>query len=423
MREGWKTAKLSELCDIQLGKTPARANSSYWDQERSTGNVWLSIADLLKSEANNVSDSKEYLSDKGAKLCKIVKKGTLLVSFKLTLGRVAFAGKDLYTNEAIAALIIHDEQIINRDYLFYFLHFFDWVKAAQDDVKLKGMTLNKAKLKEILVVVPPLPEQKRIVAILDEAFAGIATAVANTEKNLANARELFESYLQNLFSKNEAGWRVKSLESFSNIVNGYAFKSGDFSHQNEVKSIKITNVGVYEFRHESDNYLPKNYIEEYRRYKAYEGDVVVALTRTIISSGLKVAVVPAEYDGALINQRVAAVQVNEEVMPKQILQAFLSTRMAVDYVRSNVNELMQPNLSIKDLKAFPIPVPPADKISSVANQITEIRDKADQLSALNRTKLDSLKELKQTLLQKAFSGELTAGMAAFDAMRQVEEIA
>ena len=141
---------------------------------------------------------------------------------------------------------------------------------------------------------------------------------------------------------------------------------------------------------------------------AYEGDVVVALTRTIISSGLKVAIVPAEYDGALINQRVAAVQVDEDIMPKQILQAFLSTKIAIDYVRSNVNELMQPNLSIKDLKAFPIPVPPADQLSSVSNQIAEFGEKKNQLVALYVSKIDSLKELKQSLLQKAFSGELTA---------------
>lgn len=195
MRTEWKTKKLGELCQIELGKTPARADMSFWDEKRESNNVWLSIADLLNAKDNLVIDSKEYLSDKGAAVSKIVHKGTLLVSFKLTLGRLAFAGCDLYTNEAIAALALFNENELSKEFLFYFLHFFDWIKAAQNDVKLKGMTLNKAKLKELQIHFPPLLEQQRIVGILDKAFDCIASAKANTKNNLQNAHALFESQL------------------------------------------------------------------------------------------------------------------------------------------------------------------------------------------------------------------------------------
>ena len=103
-------------------------------------NVWLSIADLLNAEGMIISDSKEYISDDGAKLSKFVKKGTLLASFKLTLGRLAFAGKDLYTNEAIAALTIRNEQEILKEYLYHYLTFFDWHGAVEGDIKVKGKT-------------------------------------------------------------------------------------------------------------------------------------------------------------------------------------------------------------------------------------------------------------------------------------------
>ena len=96
MKNGWEIKKLGEICQIELGKTPARANKAFWDERKETGNVWLSIADLLNAEDDIVVDSKEYLSDQGANISKIVSKGTLLVSFKLTLGRLAFAGRDLY---------------------------------------------------------------------------------------------------------------------------------------------------------------------------------------------------------------------------------------------------------------------------------------------------------------------------------------
>ena len=106
MNNGWQTRKLGDLCEIKLGKTPARANEKFWDKKRETSNVWLSIADLINADDNVVVDSKEYLSDNGAAISKIVRKGTLLASFKLTLGRLAFAGRELFTNEAIAALNI-----------------------------------------------------------------------------------------------------------------------------------------------------------------------------------------------------------------------------------------------------------------------------------------------------------------------------
>jgi len=157
----WEIKSLGELCQIELGKTPSRGNKTFWDTEKTTTNVWLSIADLLNSKDNIVSDSKEYISDKGAEICKVVKSGTLLVSFKLTLGRLAFAGRDLFTNEAIAALTIKNEKELSKEFLYHCLNYFDWNSATDGDIKIKGRTLNKEKLKEIPIPLPPLPEQQR----------------------------------------------------------------------------------------------------------------------------------------------------------------------------------------------------------------------------------------------------------------------
>ncbi|GHT23996.1 hypothetical protein AGMMS49953_05540 [Endomicrobiia bacterium] len=89
----WEVKKLGEACNIELGKTPYRGNVSFWDKDKNTKNVWLSIADLLNAQNKVILDSKEYISDEGTNIAKIVKKGTLLLSFKLTLGRLAFAGQ------------------------------------------------------------------------------------------------------------------------------------------------------------------------------------------------------------------------------------------------------------------------------------------------------------------------------------------
>jgi len=339
--------------------------------------------------------------------------GDLLYAWSASFGPRIWEGQKVIYHYHIWKIEI-DETKVDKHYMF---HLLDWdteqIKLAQGT----GTTMvhvTKGAMENRVLPFPSIPEQQHIVAILDQAFADIEKARANAEKNLKNARELFDSYLQQVFSQRGEGWEVRPLESFSTIVNGFAFKSGDFSPNNKAKSIKITNVGVYNFVEESDNYLPKDYLDKYDSYKAYEGDIVVALTRTIISAGLKVAVVPTNYDASLINQRVAAVQVNENIMPKEMLQAFLSTSIAIKYVKSNVSELMQPNLSIKDLKAFPIPVPPSGKKLAICNNISDIKNQVDQLVGVYETKLKSLDELKKSLLQKAFSGELTKskGIAA-----------
>ncbi|NDD67260.1 restriction endonuclease subunit S, partial [bacterium] len=163
----WEYKNLSEVCSIAIGKTPSRSNKSYWDVEKKTNNVWLSIADISSAKSKTISNSKEYVSDIGASLFKPVVKGTLLMSFKLSLGKLAYAGTDLRTNEAIVALPIKNSMQLLNEFLYYYLSFYDWDKEAGNDIKVKGKTLNKEKLKNIKVPLPPLPTQQTIVAKLD----------------------------------------------------------------------------------------------------------------------------------------------------------------------------------------------------------------------------------------------------------------
>ena len=192
MKEGWSLKRLGDLCEIELGGTPSRANPHFWDTAKTTGNVWLSIADLPRGIHARAIDSKEYISDEAARNAKFVKAGTLLVSFKLTLGRLAYAGRNLCTNEAIAALYINDRSGLLKEYLYWFLTYFDWDAASEGDDKIKGRMLNKAKLMGLNVVFPPLSEQQRIVAILDEVFEGFTVAAANAEKNLKSSKRALQ---------------------------------------------------------------------------------------------------------------------------------------------------------------------------------------------------------------------------------------
>jgi type I restriction enzyme S subunit len=172
--------KLDDIATLSLGKTPSRSNPKLWDKEKNSKNIWLSIADLSASNQLYIEDSKEYVSDEGAKLFKEVPEETLIMSFKLSIGKLAITKCSLRTNEAIIAMPIKDKKLIMKEYLYYYLSSMNWDAIAGKDIKVKGKTLNKTKLKELPILVPPLAEQQRIVAKLDTAFAEIDRASALT---------------------------------------------------------------------------------------------------------------------------------------------------------------------------------------------------------------------------------------------------
>lgn len=398
MKVGWRSERLGDLCNIELGKTPSRADKSYWDETRRSDNVWLSIADLLNVEDGFACDSKEYLTDKGALISKVVKKGTLLASFKLTLGRLAFAGRDLYTNEAIAALTIHDETALSKEFLFYSLHFFDWDKACEGDVKLKGKTLNKAKLKEVLIHFPSLPEQQRIVTILDEAFEGIAAAKANADKNLQNAREVFESHSHRIFSQCRGGWAAKTLGETYDVRDG-THDSPKY-HASGFPLITSKNLKRDGLSFQDVSLISKQDFNKINQRSAvHKGDVLFAMIGTIGNPTL------VTVDPAFAIKNVALFK----VPPGQsgaFLKHYLASGVVVSKMSKEAKGTTQKFVGLGYLRGFPINVPDLSTQEQVVQELDQLEGETRNLEGIYHQKLAALDELKQSLLHRAFNGDL-----------------
>ena len=195
----WNTVKLEKIVNIDIGKTPSRNNTKYWDKEKKNSNVWVSIRDMSKLSGLYVDDSREYISNEGAKLFKEVPKNTLIMSFKLSIGKLAITKINLRTNEAIAAFKIKDTTIVCNEYLYYYLSSLNWDIIAGHDIKVKGKTLNKAKLKEILIVLPSLIVQKSIVAKLDTIFDEIDNDILLKKNKIDEFNSLKLSIFKNMF--------------------------------------------------------------------------------------------------------------------------------------------------------------------------------------------------------------------------------
>jgi type I restriction enzyme S subunit len=413
MNSGWLSNKLGNLCEIELGRTPSRAQSVYWDDRRETGNVWLSIADLLNAEDNIVVDSREYVSAKGAELCKLVSNGTLLVSFKLTLGRLAFAGRDLFTNEAIAALTPLSGSALSKEFLFYFLQYFDWVKAAEHDVKLKGMTFNKAKLKEIEVHFPAArSEQQRIVRILDEAFEGIATAKANAEQNRRNARGLFESHLQSEFSRRSCSWVTISLEALlerewieSHLDGNHG---GDYPRKEEFvrEGIPYISAMCIDDDERIDmsraKYLLPARAALLRKGIAKNNDVLFAHNATVGP----VAVLRTDEEKVILGTSLTYYRCN----PRYILPEYLAHYMRSFAFKKQYLQVMRQStrnqVPITKQREFYHVIPPIDEQKRMIVALDALLESGRGLTRVYEQKLAALEELKKSLLHQAFTGQL-----------------
>ena len=392
MKSGWQKKTIGDLCEVIAGQSPEGKfynidgkGMPFYQGKKDFGAKFIEAPTTWTTQST-----------------KVAKEGDILMSVRAPVGPVNFATDEVCIGRGLAAIRSSDG--LNRDFLFYQLwHLQPEISGREGAV---FASINKSEIEALPVAYAPLDEQKRIVAKLDEAFVGLAKAKEKAEKNLQNARALFESHLQSVFTQRGPGWVEKPLETVASILNGYAFKSTDFSAKEGTKCIKITNVGVREFVSSSDGYLPESFAAEYEKVSVNEGSIVIALTRTIIAGGLKVAVVPEEYDGALLNQRVASIIANEKELNGAFLFAYLSTQTVVDYVKERVNTLMQPNLSITDLRSMPIPAPPRREQNKITEQLDFLREETQRLARLYEQKLEALESLKKSILHEAFSGNL-----------------
>lgn len=181
----WPLAALPDLCNIFIGRTPDRGNSRYWG----TGHYWLSIADM--NQGKFIARTKETITNEAVRECncRVVEPGTLMMSFKLSIGKLSFAKVPMFTNEAIAALPIRNPKRLDSEYLYYALLATDLEEGT--DRAVKGVTLNLEKFNNIFLPLPPLDEQQRIAAILQKAD--------RVRRLRRYARALSESVLQGVF--------------------------------------------------------------------------------------------------------------------------------------------------------------------------------------------------------------------------------
>lgn len=422
MKNDWEIKKLGEVCEINIGRTPERGNFKMWDKEKKTENVWLSIADLNNTENGYISDSTEYVSDNAVPKMKLVKANTLLMSFKLTIGRCAITKRDLFTNEAIAALPILDKNL-DLFFLKYYLENFDWAKLTEGDVKVKGKTLNKEKLKEVPITLPPLEEQKRIVKILDEKFAMLETVKANAKANLQNAKDLFQSQLTKAFMEEsnpstcEAGgaslqtshlpqhalkWEKKRLGDCTSIIGDGLHGTPKYDENGNYYFINGSNLTITDIVFTPETKRVNE--TEYQKYKVELNENTVFLSINGSTLGKRTAFYNNEP--VILGKSACYINVKSNTLNKYFLRHFLSSDIFQEYAWKEKTGAAIPNLGLKAMRDLKIPLPPLPEQKRIVKELDTLSEKVRQLQEIYTKQIADCDELKQSLLQKAFTGEL-----------------
>ncbi len=281
------------------------------------------------------------------------------------------------------------------------MSFYDWDLATKGDVKVKGKTLNKSKLKELEIRYPKsLEEQKRIVLILDKVFAEIEKAKSNVQQNLKNAKELFESCLHRVFENKDEEWKEKTLKQIS-----VDFGRGKSKHR--PRNDKKLYGGEYPFIQTGNIRNCDHFISDYSQtYNEVgltqsklwpKGTICITIAANIAETGVLTfdACFPDSVIGIVVNKQLADLDYVE-----YLLQSFKVNLQALGKGSAQDNI----NLGTFENKLFPFPS--VEKQQTIVKELNALSTETKILEDIYQKKIESIKELKKSILEKAFQGEL-----------------
>lgn len=402
---GWGEQKLSLLCDMFTDGDWVESKDQSPEGVRliQTGNVGEGVFKDRRDKSRFISE--ETFS---RLKCTEILEGDCLVSrLPDPVGRsclIPYTGEKMIT--AVDCTIIR----LNRSHLLpEFFNYFTQSYAYLNVVEslTSGATrkrISRKNLGEVPIPLPPIPEQQRIVAILNQAFADIEKARANAEKNLKNARELFDSYLNQVFSQRGEGWVENKLGDVCSFENGDRGKNYPSRAKFVESGIAFINAGHIDdgrVDFSKMNYISQETFALLSRGKIQVDDVLFCLRGSLG----KFAVIESEQQGAIASSLVIVRPRSDLSVP--FLLHYLRSGLCKNMILKYAAGAAQPNLGAKDLAKFTISVPNESIQADVSGQLDVLMGEIDKLEKLYQAKLVSLDELKKSLLQKAFSGELT----------------
>ncbi len=373
MKEGWEIKKLSDVLKIQNGYA---FDAKLFTIEK--GVPLIRIRDIKEGVGTVTNFNGKY--DKKYE----VNAGDFLIGMDGEFGCYEWKGDTALLNQRVCRLQEFSDKLYPR-FLFYGIN--KYLKAIEDVTAFATVKhISSKQIENIEIPLPPLPEQKRIVAILDEAFAAIDKAKANAEQNLKNAKELFESYLQSVFENKSERWELRYIDEVCTEI----FAGGD-APKNNFSLNKSENHAIPIYA----NSVKKRGLYGYTDFaRVTEPSITIAAR----GSGTGHTEIRREKYFPIV--RLIVLIPNTELVTLEFLKYKIDT---LDILRSGS---AIPQLTVPMIKGYKIPLVSPEKQVIIVQNLNQLNAEIKKLEAIYQQKINDLEELKKSVLQKAFAGEL-----------------
>jgi len=397
----WELVALGELAIIQSGGTPSRSKPSYWG-----GDIpWVKISDIKQLY---VDEATEFITEDGLKnsSARIFPKGTILLTIFATIGRIGILNFDATTNQAIAGITPNEK--IESKFLVYAL-----IQLSKTFLeKAKGVAqknINLSILKESLIPLPPLAEQKRIVAKLDETFKHIEIL----KSKLDGIPVLLKQFKQTVLTHAVTG-KLININGFDIVSLGgeladvkYGTSQKSFYDSDGTPVLRIPNVKYGEI--EIGNLKYSNLeAREYDKLKLSEGDILIIRSNGSISIVGQTAIIRKESAGYAYAGYLVRLRTNSQLNAEYLNYVFKS-----NFLRKQIEEMARStsginNINTDEIKNLQIPLPNIDEQKGIVQKLESLFSIADKIECQYKVLNAKTDKLPQALLAKAFKGELVA---------------
>jgi type I restriction enzyme S subunit len=401
MKAGWTQRKIDDICDFRGGGTPSKANENYWRGEI----PWVSPKDM-KSDV--ITDSIDHISANAIEesTTNLIPSGSVLVVVRSgILARtvpVAITGREVAINQDIKALC--PDKSVDSWFLFYFL------KSRLEEMLAlasRGATVHRImadQIRAMEIPVPPLPEQQRIVGVLDEAFASLATAQAHAAQNLQNARALFESHLNAIFTQRGKGWVEKTMEEVaaSDCSLSYGIVQPGEEVEDGLPVVRPTDLTRTKIGLDGLKRIDPKLAESYQRTSLQGGELLLCVRG---STGV-ISMAAPELKGANVTRGIVPIRLNSMLLSQDFGFHLLRAEPVQTQIRAKTYGAALMQINIGDLRKIVVAVPALNEQRAIATQLDALAAETQRLTRIYEQKLAALAELKKSLLHQAFSGEL-----------------
>ena len=391
---------------MESGHTPSRRHPEYWG-----GSIpWVSIRDAKAGHGKTLKTTDEQTNEMGIlnSSARVLPAGTVCLSRTASVGYVTVLGQPMATSQDFVSWVCGPG--LEPDFLKHLL-----IAEGKDLLRFASGSVHQTiyfpEAKAFHVCLPDRSEQQRIVAILDEAFEGIATAKANAEKNLQSAHELIGSGYQAISeSLDRSHWPISSVAAIAAPRKG-SMRTGPFGSQllhsefveDGVAVLGIDNAVANEFRWDRRRYITDEKYSDLSRYRVFPGDVLI----TIMGTCGRCAVVPEDIPLAINTKHLCCITLDLTKCLSEYLHAyFLNDSTAREYLSAQAKGAIMAGLNMGIISELPVRLPSLDQQRRIISSFSKLQVECERLIELQVCKLTALDELKKSLLHQAFSGRL-----------------